>query len=69
MLLLGIGLAQGLIGFVQYFTHLPEVLVGAHMAGSAAVWLGTLALVWATRVRPATGAAPTGDRTVAARAS
>lgn len=65
--LLGISLAQGLIGFVQYFTHLPVVLVGLHMAGACAVWLGTLALVWSARVRPEpgdeTGAA---DRTVAA---
>ena len=51
--LLGISLAQGLIGLVQYFTHLPVVLVGAHMAGSVAVWLFTLALIHATHVRPA----------------
>jgi cytochrome c oxidase assembly protein subunit 15 len=57
-LLLGISLAQGLIGFVQYLTHLPEVLVGLHMAGSTAVWLATLALVRATRVRPVAGAPP-----------
>ncbi len=28
-------LAQGTIGFVQYFTDLPEVLVGLHMLGAA----------------------------------
>ncbi len=28
-------LGQGAIGFVQYFTGLPEVLVGAHMLGAA----------------------------------
>ncbi|WP_412542370.1 COX15/CtaA family protein [Longispora sp. K20-0274] len=38
-------LAQGIIGFVQYFTHLPVILVGAHMAGACAVWIATLA-VW-----------------------
>lgn len=44
-------LGQGLIGFVQYFTHLPVVLVGAHMAGSCLVWLATLAVWFATRTR------------------
>ncbi|MDF1602358.1 COX15/CtaA family protein [Nocardioides sp. YIM 152315] len=34
--LLGVELAQGLIGFVQYFTDLPIVLVGFHMLGAAA---------------------------------
>ncbi|MEV6524377.1 COX15/CtaA family protein [Longispora sp. NPDC051575] len=43
--LLVVELAQGVIGFVQYFTHLPVVLVGAHMAGACAVWIATLA-VW-----------------------
>lgn len=28
-------LLQGVIGYVQYFTDLPEVLVGAHLAGVA----------------------------------
>lgn len=46
--LLAVLLAQGVIGFVQYFTHLPAVLVGAHMAGACAVWVATLAVVWST---------------------
>ncbi len=33
--LLAVTLAQGAIGFVQYFTDLPIVLVGAHMLGAA----------------------------------
>ena len=28
-------LAQGAVGYVQYFTHVPEGLVTAHMPGSA----------------------------------
>ncbi|WP_225754215.1 heme A synthase [Actinotalea sp. Marseille-Q4924] len=32
--LLVVTLAQGLVGYVQYFTGLPEVLVGAHMLGA-----------------------------------
>ncbi|WP_096907570.1 heme A synthase [Dietzia sp. WMMA184] len=33
--LLAITLAQGAVGYVQYFTGLPELLVGIHMLGSA----------------------------------
>jgi cytochrome c oxidase assembly protein subunit 15 len=47
-----IELAQGLIGFVQYFTHLPVLLVGAHMLGATLVWTGALALLWSLRARP-----------------
>lgn len=39
---LAVGLAQGLVGFVQYFTDLPIALVAAHMFGaSALVAVGT----------------------------
>jgi cytochrome c oxidase assembly protein subunit 15 len=37
--LLGIALAQGAIGYLQYFTKLPELLVGAHILGATLVWL------------------------------
>ena len=40
-----------MIGFVQYATQLPAVLVGAHMAGACLVWLGALAVLYATRTR------------------
>lgn len=33
---------QGTIGFVQYFTGLPELLVGAHLLGAALLWLAVL---------------------------
>jgi heme a synthase len=36
---LGIALAQGAIGYIQYFTKLPELLVGAHLLGATLVWL------------------------------
>ncbi|MEV4756202.1 COX15/CtaA family protein [Micromonospora sp. NPDC049559] len=49
--LVAVELGQGLIGFVQYFTHLPEILVGAHMVGACLVWLATLAVL--ARTRPA----------------
>jgi cytochrome c oxidase assembly protein subunit 15 len=35
--LIGIEVAQGVIGYVQYFTHLPAGLVGVHMLGAACV--------------------------------
>jgi cytochrome c oxidase assembly protein subunit 15 len=35
--LLAVELAQGLIGFVQYFTGLPVVLVGFHLLGASLV--------------------------------
>lgn len=40
--LFAIELAQGLVGFVQYLTGLPVLLVAAHMAGACAVWLASL---------------------------
>ncbi|MCW2527602.1 MAG: cytochrome oxidase assembly protein [Pseudonocardiales bacterium] len=40
--LLVVELAQGTIGFVQYFTKLPVVLVGFHMFGACLVWLAML---------------------------
>jgi heme a synthase len=44
-------LAQGLIGFVQYFTGLPVILVGFHMLGAALVWIATLSMMRSLRVR------------------
>ena len=35
VILLGVELAQGTIGFVQYFTDLPIALVAAHLVGAA----------------------------------
>jgi cytochrome c oxidase assembly protein subunit 15 len=39
LLFLVICLGQGLIGYVQYFTHLPEALVAAHLLGAGLMWL------------------------------
>ena len=60
--LLVVELAQGLIGFVQYFTHLPVLLVAAHMLGASLVWVGALGVLWSLRTRPAV--ALTGTETV-----
>lgn len=57
-------LAQGAIGYVQYFTDLPEVLVGLHMFGSCVVWIGVMRVLLSLRERPYTTAdvpAQTGD--------
>ena len=34
-----IALAQGVIGYVQYFTGIPEILVAAHLLGATLVWI------------------------------
>lgn len=66
-------LAQGAIGYVQYFTDLPEVLVGAHLLGSTLVWIAVLRVLLSLRDRgeplPAPGAAePAAHEAVAAGA-
>lgn len=35
----GISLAQGAIGYTQYFTGIPEALVAAHLAGATIFWI------------------------------
>ncbi|WP_328316875.1 COX15/CtaA family protein [Streptomyces sp. NBC_00388] len=49
-------LAQGVIGYVQYFTHTPEILVGLHMFGATLVWIGVMRVLLSLRERPAAGA-------------
>ena len=36
--ILGIALAQGGIGYLQYFTGVPELLVAAHLLGVVILW-------------------------------
>lgn len=63
IVLVAVELGQGLIGFVQYFTHVPAILVGVHMLGSCLVLLAALSVQWSTRERrpvtPATEVAAT----------
>jgi cytochrome c oxidase assembly protein subunit 15 len=40
-----ISLSQGLIGYVQYFTGLPEILVAAHLLGATMVWASAWSLI------------------------
>jgi cytochrome c oxidase assembly protein subunit 15 len=53
--LLVVELAQGVIGYVQYFTHLPVVLVLLHMLGAVLITVAATRLVWSVR-GPATDA-------------
>jgi cytochrome c oxidase assembly protein subunit 15 len=40
--LLGVIVAQAAVGYVQYFTRLPVLLVGIHIAGATALWIAAL---------------------------
>jgi len=53
--LLGVELGQGLIGFVQYFTDLPVVLVGFHLLGAALI---SAVSTWMVIVVSGLGSAP-----------
>jgi cytochrome c oxidase assembly protein subunit 15 len=35
-------LAQGALGYLQYFSGVPPLLVGLHVAGSIVVWIAVL---------------------------
>jgi cytochrome c oxidase assembly protein subunit 15 len=50
--LLLLQVAQGAIGFVQYFTDLPVVLVGFHMLGAAVLTAGMTWVLLAVREQP-----------------
>jgi cytochrome c oxidase assembly protein subunit 15 len=47
--LLIVELLQGVIGYVQYFTHLPALLVLLHMAGAVLITVYTARLLWSVR--------------------
>jgi heme a synthase len=49
LVLLGVELAQGVIGYIQYFTGLPPVVVGLHMFGACLVWIAVLYVVLTVR--------------------
>ena len=50
-ILLAIALAQGALGYTQYFTGLPELLVGLHVLGAVLLWIATLFIPSALRTR------------------
>ncbi|RAY13909.1 heme A synthase [Actinomadura craniellae] len=63
--LVAVILAQGAVGYVQYFLGVPEALVVLHLLGSAVLWIATLRVLFATRERPVVAARP--DTPAAAR--
>jgi cytochrome c oxidase assembly protein subunit 15 len=47
--LLVVELLQGVIGYVQYFTHVPALLVLVHMAGAVLITVYAARLLWSVR--------------------
>ena len=50
-ILVGVSLAQGIVGYLQYFTGVPWLLVLAHLAGACAVWIALISLHLSLRKR------------------
>ncbi|MEU8620801.1 COX15/CtaA family protein [Streptomyces sp. NPDC048623] len=50
--LLVVLLAQGALGYIQYFSGVPELLVAAHMLASCLMWIAVLRLALSMRERP-----------------
>lgn len=46
-----VALAQGVVGYTQYFTGLPWVIVAIHLLGASLVWASTVRIPLATRTR------------------
>jgi cytochrome c oxidase assembly protein subunit 15 len=60
--LLAVEAGQGVIGYVQYFLHVPPLLVAVHMLGACLLWLAALWALFLLDPR----AQPTGARRPAA---
>jgi heme a synthase len=56
--------SQGVIGYIQYFTHLPAGLVWVHVTGSVLVWIAVLRLFFAVRDRGSVNTAQTGSAVI-----
>ncbi len=65
--LLLVELAQGVIGYVQYFSHLPITVVLLHMLGAVLITAFAARLVWS--VRGPVSDAPLDSAEIAARAT
>lgn len=46
-----VAVVQGIIGYVQYFNGIPELLVGFHIAGATAVWAAVVSFYLALSSR------------------
>ncbi|MDX6740558.1 COX15/CtaA family protein [Actinocorallia sp. A-T 12471] len=51
-ILLAALVAQGAIGYLQYYLEVPAVLVGIHLLGSALLWIAVLNVLYTQRIRP-----------------
>ncbi|HMG42507.1 MAG TPA: hypothetical protein VK611_14300, partial [Acidimicrobiales bacterium] len=40
----GVIVAQGTVGYAQYFSGVPAVLVGIHVLGAALVWIAVVSV-------------------------
>jgi heme a synthase len=59
--LLAVSVAQGAIGYIQYFNGIPALLVGFHIAGATAVWAATVVFYLGLFRRPAEAPALSAD--------
>lgn len=59
-LLLAVELGQGVVGYTQYFLHVPPVLVGLHMFGACLLWLAALYVLALVEPRAAASTSPPG---------
>jgi cytochrome c oxidase assembly protein subunit 15 len=48
-------LSQGAVGYIQYFTGLPELIVGIHLLGSTLVWIAAWSLFEVIGIKLVTG--------------
>jgi cytochrome c oxidase assembly protein subunit 15 len=53
-----ISLAQGAIGYIQYFTGIPEILVAAHLLGATLVWIAAWRIRLAITTSPVQAPTP-----------
>jgi cytochrome c oxidase assembly protein subunit 15 len=65
MVLTGVLAAQAAVGYTQYFTGVPALLVGVHVVGAISVWCATVHLTQA--LRPAVPLEPDAPRRIVAR--
>lgn len=58
--LLGFMAVQAAVGYVQYFTEVPALLVAVHIAGATVVWIAVIQLVLNARGNTGSDAEPIG---------
>ncbi len=59
--LLAVSVAQAAVGYTQYFTGVPVLLVGIHIGGAAAVWAAAVRFLAGYHVRGPAGRAVGGE--------